>query len=195
MILGPRKSGRSNALAIAATELSESGVSQFFVVNPRRSPALQRFAERVPCAQYAERAADVAVLWDAVVQRARSEFASYDAGGSATRTPWAVVVDDADAGEPPPDAADLLQQLVLRGSDVAALILIAADTQSLRASYPSGAMRALLNLRAGILLRPSTADDFDLFGVRGKPVRAPVGRGYFCSGGEKHAVQIFLAEP
>jgi len=68
---------------------------------------------------------------------------------------------------------------VLRGADVGATIYLAADSQAFAGVLPSGVVRALLNQRAGILLAPATTEDFDLLGVRGRPNRLGVGRG-FC---------------
>ena len=37
---------------------------------------------------------------------------------------------------------------------------------------------------------PAAMEDFELLGVRGRPVKAGPGRGYWCEGGGKHAVQV-----
>jgi len=194
LVLGPRRSGRSNALAVALAESRRIGVTRLFIVNPRRSELLRDAAARgdAPDTCYAERAPDVAALWEEMVHEVEERFGAYSAGDDSALSPWAVVIDDADVLDIPPQADEALQQLVLRGADVGATIFLSADTQALRSSYPAGAMRAFLNLRSGILLAPATPDDFDLLGVRGKPSRMPAGRGYACGGGAKHAVQVAL---
>jgi S-DNA-T family DNA segregation ATPase FtsK/SpoIIIE len=190
VVLGPRQSGRSNALAVALSETRRVLGARAFIVNPRRSPVLRALRSEAATDVYAERANDLSGLWDALSGEVRDRFTRYAAEEEPVFAPLVVVVDDAEVLDIPSDAVDALQQVVLRGGDVGMAIYLAADTQALRSSYPSGVTRALLNLRAGILLNPSTADDFDLFGARGRPSRLPPGRGYWCQGGAKHAVQV-----
>jgi hypothetical protein len=190
VVLGPRRTGRSNALAVAVAESVRAKAAGLWVINPRRSPAL-----RAACAganvRYAERPPEIAALLDDLAREWERRFAAYAAGDDAAGS-WAVVIDDIDAVDMAPEVNDALQQLVLRGADVGGRMIVSADTQALRSTYPSGALRALLNLRTGILLGPATVEDFDLFGTRGRPARVPAGRGYLCEGGAKHAVQIAL---
>ena len=54
----------------------------------------------------------------------------------------------------------------------------------------AGVIRSLLTLRSGLLLAAATMEDFELLGVRGRPVKAGPGRGYWCEGGGKHGVQV-----
>jgi S-DNA-T family DNA segregation ATPase FtsK/SpoIIIE len=194
LVLGPRRSGRSNALAVAVAESRRIGAVQVSVLNPRRSRILRNAASGgEPCStRYAERGPDVEALWGEMVREVGERFRAYSAGDDTALSPWAIIIDDADVLDIPPDADEALQQLVLRGTDVGASVFVSADTQALRSSYPAGAMRALLNLRTGILLAPNTMEDFDLLGVRGKPARMPPGRGYACGGGARHAVQLAL---
>jgi S-DNA-T family DNA segregation ATPase FtsK/SpoIIIE len=194
LVVGPRRSGRSNTLAVAVAELRRMGVTRLFIFNPRRSQLLRDSAAAAdaPDTSHVERAADIAALWQDLVREAGERFRTYMAGDDSALSPWAVVIDDADVLDIPPDGDEALQQLVLRGADVGATVSVSADTQALRSCYPSGAMRVLLNLRAGILLAPATLEDFDLLGVRGRPSRMPPGRGYACSGGARHVVQIAL---
>jgi len=193
MVIGPRRSGRSNAMAVAATELARRGAERVFVINPRRSPSLQKAITLFPDGDvdYAESATDVASCLANLVQHTDDTFERYAAGQEPTGR-WAVIIDDADVIEIPADATDALQKLVLRAADVGATIYLAADAQALRASYPSGVIRSLLNQRAGILLAPATSEDFDLLGARGKPTRVGPGRGWWCEGGGKIAVQVGL---
>ena len=194
LVLGPRRSGRSNALAIAVAESRRIGVNRLFIVNPRRSQLLRDAATRGDASEacYAERAPDIAALWEDMVREVEERFSIYLAGDDSALSPWTVVIDDADVLDIPPDADQALQQLVLRGADVGASVFLSADTQALRSSYPTGATRAFLNLRTGILLAPGTPEDFDLLGVRGRPSRMPPGRGYACGGAAKHPVQVAL---
>jgi hypothetical protein len=102
-----------------------------------------------------------------------------------------VIIDDAELAEPTTAGGEALRQLVQRGVDVRATVVVAAEPQAARAAYAFDALRALINLQAGILLRPSTSDDFAMFGVRGRPARLLAGRGYACFAGEKKAVQVY----
>lgn len=188
VVLGPRRTGRSNTLAVAVAEIARSKAAELWVINPRRSQALRSASSGVRV-RYAERPPEISALLEDLMREWETRFAAYSAGDDAPE-PWAVIIDDIDAIDVPPHVTDMLQQLVLRGADVGARLLVAADTQALRSTYPSGALRALLNMRTGILLGPSTVEDFDLFGARGRPARVPAGRGYLCSGGAKHAIQI-----
>jgi hypothetical protein len=78
--------------------------------------------------------------------------------------------------------------------DLGILMVVAASTQALRAKYPTDWIRALLTLRRGLLLAPQAAEDYDFFGLRGRPQRMPKGRGFVCGEGAKHLVQIAHAE-
>jgi len=89
---------------------------------------------------------------------------------------------------------EMLSALVMTGPDLGIRLLVAASTQALRAKYPTDWIRALLTLRQGVLLAPQAAEDYDFFGVRGRPQRMPKGRGYACANGGKHLVQIALAD-
>lgn len=189
-VLGPRRTGRSNTLAVILSELRRRGTRRAFVVNPRRAQCLRTAAETWgEGATYAERAEEVEDTLAAMADCSDTAFAKYGAGEDATEH-WAVIIDDFDVIQLTGRAGETLEKLVLRGVDVGASVYIAADTQALRASYPSGAIRTLLNQRTGILLGPQTNEDFDLLGVRGRPSRVPPGRGWWCEGGGKTAVQV-----
>jgi S-DNA-T family DNA segregation ATPase FtsK/SpoIIIE len=189
LIAGPHGSGRSNALAVAVQELIRNEVQRIFVMNPRRAPLLRATALAGGCA-YAEHASDLAGIWDAIAAECRQRFDTIEQDGDEG-TPWAIVIDDAELAEPPPAAADALRQLVHRGVDVHATVIVATEPQAARDAYSFDALRNLMRLQSGILLRPSTTDDFAMFGVRGRPSRLPPGRGYACFGGERTAVQIY----
>jgi len=194
VVLGSRKSGRSNTLAVAIAESRRLGVDRHFIINPRRSALLRESATNGagPGCRYAERAPDIESIWEQVIEEMDARFRAYLAGDDPSSSRWSVIIDDADVLDVPSTAEEALQKLVLRGADIGATIFFSADTQALRSSYPSGATRALLNLRTGILLAPTTPEDFDLLGVRGRPSRMPPGRGYMCEGGTKTAIQIAL---
>lgn len=190
IVVGPRRSGRSNALAVAAREALRLGATRLFIANPRRSEALRALKGSVGGGgRYAESPDDCAELLRHVAETAQSLLEAFARGEPLTER-WALVVDDADVLDVPMDAAGVTESLVLRGADVGATLCVAANAQALRASYPTGLIRALLNQRAGVLLAPSTAEDFDLLGARGKPQPVPVGRGWWCEGGGKTAVQV-----
>lgn len=189
LIVGPHGSGRSNALAVSVHELARSGFDPVFVLNPRRSPILRAAAQSCGC-RYAERADELSHSWEAIEEELRSRLDAFDSGGELD-SPWVVVIDDAELLEPSPGGADAMRQLIQRGVDVHATVLMAAEPQAARAAFSFDALRTLINLQSGILLRPSTTDDFAMFGVRGRPARLPAGRGYACFAGEKRAVQIY----
>ncbi|GMV85075.1 MAG: cell division protein FtsK [Dehalococcoidia bacterium] len=192
IVVGPRRSGRSNALAVAAREALRLGATRLFIANPRRSEALRALKGSVGGGgRYAESPDDCAELLRHVAETAQSLLEAFARGEPLTER-WALVVDDADVLDVPMDAAGVTESLVLRGVDVGAALYLSANSQALRAFYPAGLIRALLNQRAGILLAPSTSEDFDLLGARGKPQLVPVGRGWWCEGGGKTAVQVAL---
>jgi len=189
LIVGPHGSGRSNTLAVAVHELARSSFGPVFVLNPRRSAVLRSAAQSYSC-RYAERADELLGTWEAIEDELRTRLDAFDSD-SDVGSRWAIVLDDAELLDPSPGGADALHQLIQRGVDVNATVLMAAEPQAARATYSFDALRALINLQSGILLRPSTTDDFAMFGVRGRPARLPVGRGYACFAGEKRAVQIY----
>jgi len=190
VVLGPRRSGRSNALSVGLLETLRREKTQFAVANPRRSPGLRDAALKAS-ATYAERLPEVEALFEAVTAEIQDRQREY-VGGKEIFEPYVIVIDDIDVLDIPPMANDALQQVALRGADLGLTLMIAADAQALRSSYPSGVTRALLNQRTGILLAPSTPEDFDFFGVRGKPSRQPPGRGYYCAASMKHSIQVAL---
>jgi S-DNA-T family DNA segregation ATPase FtsK/SpoIIIE len=192
-VLGARRSGRSNTLAVAMMEARRAGVTTFIVANPRRSPAIKDAFEAVQAGEtnvYAERDTELGRLWDQVANEIDERFRTYAAGDEAELHPLVVVIDDAETLDIPGSAVECLQRVVLRGGDVRVSLFLSAETQSLRASYPTGVIRSLLTLRSGVLLNPGAMEDFELLGVRGRPVKAGPGRGWWCEGGAKHAVQV-----
>jgi hypothetical protein len=64
------------------------------------------------------------------------------------------------------------------------------------ASRGNGAKPAQTGTRdmRGLLLAPQAAEDYDFFGLRGRPQRMPKGRGFVCGEGAKHLVQAAHAE-
>jgi S-DNA-T family DNA segregation ATPase FtsK/SpoIIIE len=189
VIAGSHGSGRSNALAVVVHELERNNFTRVFVLNPRRSAVLRAAANADACV-YAERADDLIGAWDAIDAELRARLQTFEAGESISDR-WAVVLDDAELAEPSASGSEALRILVQRGIDVGATVVMAVEPQAARSAYGFDALRTLVGLQAGILLRPSTTDDFAMFGVRGKPSRTPAGRGYACFGGEKRTVQLF----
>ena len=195
-VLGTRKSGRSNALAVAMHEARRAGEATFLVANPRRAELVRSAFGDVKddASFYAERDTELGELWQRLETVIEERFRVYAAGEEEMLRPLVIVIDDAETLDFPGMTADILQRIVLRGSDIRNSIFLAAETQALRASYPTGVIRSLLTLRSGLLLSPATMEDFELLGVRGRPVKAGPGRGYWCEGGGKHAVQVGLAK-
>jgi len=188
LVIGPRRSGRSNTLAVVVRELERLGFERITVLNPRRSALLREACGEA--VDYHEGPDETL----AALQQLASEIQAAFQDDSETRqsTRWGIVVDDIDCIELPFDAAEQFQKLALRGSDVGVTLSVAGDSQSLRASYPSGFVRTLLNRRRGILIAPLTSEDYDLLGVRGKPRRLGPGCGFLCEAGIIHNVQMAI---
>jgi hypothetical protein len=194
VVLGPRRSGRSNALAVAALEAWRVRAGRLVIFNPRRSPALRSVRDYLHSkvgadCYYAERLNDVAGLLDSSAGEINGRQEQF-LGGSESFSSLSIFIDDLDTLDIPGPVNDVLQQVALRGVDLGTSLFVAGDVQALRASYPSGVTRTLLNLRQGILLSPLTPEDFDYFGVRGKPAQMPPGRGYYCAAAGKLTVQV-----
>lgn len=188
--IGPRGSGRSKTLAVAALEARRLGAEKIFIANPRRSDPLRKVAAELgEAALYGESPSGCEELLEQLAELTSERFAEYSTGDAPSGN-WAVFIDDADIIDFSISAAETLEKLVLRGSDIGVTLYVSASSQALRARYPVGVIRALLNQRAGILLAPTTMEDFDLLGARGRPVKVGPGRGWWCEGGGKTAVQV-----
>lgn len=187
LIAGPRGSGRSNALAVIVHELAQQPIAPIYVFSPRRSPLLRAACSGRRGVALFEGWGSEQAGWEQVALEMSRRLALLESDGAPF--PWAVIVDDATLVELPPDASAVLEQLIQRGDDIAASVFAAVEPRA--AAYTYGPLRSLAADRTGLLLRPATTEDFDLFGVHGRPARLPVGRGYWCEAGERHAVQVF----
>jgi DNA segregation ATPase FtsK/SpoIIIE, S-DNA-T family len=185
VITGPRRSGRTAALAAFAASLADAP----------GGPALHLLAAHPPsplatldvwtstalgvdaCAGEARRLADAA----------RSGVRG---GGRAT----VLVVDDGD--ELPAEAEDLTW-IAERGRDHRLCIVAAVPNHVAQRAY-GGWLVSLLRDRQGLLLDPDTAMDGPVLGVRLPARRAgvwPPGRGFLVRRGQAELVQVARAAP
>lgn len=132
--------------------------------------------------------------WADLASEIASRRALLESGKAPTPQQLVVCIDDAETVDLPMSATEMLTSLVMAGPDLGILMVVAASTQALRAKHPTDWIRALLTLRRGLLLAPQAAEDYDFFGLRGRPQRMPKGRGFVCGEGAKHLVQIAHAE-
>lgn len=184
VVLGPRASGRTNVLALAAGEARRQG-AELAIVNPRRAPALRALTESGGVARYAEQPGDVSETWqwlEAELTRRRTN--------PGDDPPLLVVVDDLDVVEADGLASPVLETLVLRGADARAALYVSADTRVLKAQYNSQLVRMVLSLRRGLLLAPESSGDLELLGAFGRVGRLPPGRALWISGGSREEVQV-----
>jgi S-DNA-T family DNA segregation ATPase FtsK/SpoIIIE len=195
LVLGPRGAGRSNALLVALAEARRIGATAW-VWNTRRSVCLARFSPQgIPDkqVQYAEPQTGQ-TAWAELKAEVATRMAALEKGGGSAFKPMLVVIDDADAVDLPTPEAEMMGSLVLGGPDLRITLAVAMSTQALRTKAPYDWRRTLLSLKRGILLSPQAVQDYEHFDVRGRPQRMPKGRGFVCSDGTKHLVQIALAD-
>lgn len=177
-VLGPPRTGRSNALASLAISLLAGGTS-LVVLTPRESPL--RALGRHPQARVL---ADPDPSADQVTQALRE-----------LPGPSVVLIDDADLLAMP--ACDrVLKEIAVSGRDNGLGLLYAAPAETLQTAMGSWATAAK-RARRGLLLAPKSLAEGELIGarlpvdlVRGTP---PTGRGWTVSPtGELMAVQVPL---
>jgi S-DNA-T family DNA segregation ATPase FtsK/SpoIIIE len=180
VVAGPARSGRSTTLLAMAKTLLDAG-ARLALVLPRRSPL----------ADLAGAAGIVAVL-DADDLSARPDaLDALAGGGGATRTPLAIVVDDAELLDGTPIAARLTE--FLRGArDAGSCLLAAGTTEDLLGQF-RGFMVDARRSRCGVLLAPTAPAEGELFGVRLSRTfggAVPPGRGLLFRRGNTIPVQV-----
>lgn len=178
MVAGPYRSGRSTALAALAIGLRRStpGV-RLHLLAPRRSPLVH-----LP-------------LWDSVahgIDACVTEAASLAAGlDEKDAGPLVAVIDDAAELADSP-AAPALEELVRRGRDAGARVVLGIEVQAARTAYVPW-IREVRKDGHGVLLDPDVDLDGDALGVR-LPRRAnrryPAGRGYYVEAGVARLIQV-----
>jgi S-DNA-T family DNA segregation ATPase FtsK/SpoIIIE len=185
LVVGPPRSGRSNALVVAALGLHRSqGTHRLVLLAPRRSPL-----------------AELGV-WDAIAnggdecQRVALELAAEMEGGPSAAGHAATTIVFIDDGEELADgpASTALEVVARRGRDRGVRVVGAVETGAAHRAY-GGWIAEVRKSRQGLLLQPNVDIDGDLFGVR-LPRRAsapfPVGRGFLVRRGTVTLVQVAI---
>ncbi|MDQ6748291.1 MAG: FtsK/SpoIIIE domain-containing protein, partial [Candidatus Dormibacteraeota bacterium] len=180
LVAGPPRSGRSNALLVAATSLhSASDRPRLVLLAPRRSPLTRE------------------TIWDRVAsgaeecERLARDLANESQTAVGDGRATVVVVDD---GEEIAEGAvgSSLEMVARRGRDTGMRLLAAVETRSAHRAY-GGWIAELRKARQGLLLQPDLDIDGDLLGAR-LPRRAsqsfPIGRGYLVRRGTVALVQV-----
>ena len=149
LISGPARSGRSTALGCVIESLPEEG--RIVVVCPRRSP-LRELAGSPNVA---------AVLSGTAPQLGTEIKAALDGIGVGA----SLVIDDAELiGDGA--AAQVLENLVREARDSGLLVVAAATTDDVLLSRYRGWLAELRRSRAGLLLRPESPVDGEVFDLR-----------------------------
>ncbi len=178
VIAGPPKSGRSTTLAGAAQSLLRNGVP-LLIVTPRRSPLRQMEGQQGVLAVLTGDASknDLAELLETVKDQQ-----------------YAVVVDDAElVYDTPLDKP--LEEVIKTGMDGEHALVAAGTTDSLSSQYRGFAATARKS-RNGMLLRPRTPAEGELFGVRlpANSGAGPVGNGIMVMGGTLTPIQSAMLD-
>jgi DNA segregation ATPase FtsK/SpoIIIE, S-DNA-T family len=180
LVAGPRRSGRTTALATIATSLrAGSPRLPLHLVVPRRSS--------LP---------DLAVWTSLAAGRDEAEtflvgLAETVSARQAGSEPIVLVVDDGTElteGR----AATALETIVKRGRDVDVFVVAAVEANTAHRTF-GGWLRELRNEEHGLLLVPQVDVDGDLLGVRLARAATrsfPPGRGYLVRRGEVELVQV-----
>ena len=177
VIAGPRRSGRSTALAAMARSLLAAG-ARIVLVTPRPSPLRRLAGQAGVAASFDSRGLDGGALAAAL---------------AATSGPAVVIVDDAELLDGCA-AGDELSQLIRFGAERQRALVLARAASGIRAGSGSWQHEATKAGR-GCLLSPQEITDADLIGTRvpGYLIGAPVrpGRGLLHLGdGALRVVQI-----
>jgi S-DNA-T family DNA segregation ATPase FtsK/SpoIIIE len=181
LIAGPRRSGRTTALATFARSLSAApGARPLHLLSPRRQTALAALDIWASVALGAEGCADAAVRL------------ATDARGRPDETGGAVLVID-DGEELADGTIPDLDWIAQRGREVGLRLLVAVETQAAQRAFAAWLLQVQRE-RQGILLDPDPALDGTLLGGVQLPRRSggrwPAGRGYLVRRGMVELVQI-----
>jgi len=172
LVIGPYRSGRSNALAAIASRVSGA---ELHLLAPRRTSL------------------NALTVWTSVIQgvedceREAQELAQSDLREGLRKI---FVVDDAD--EFVDGVADaFLERVVRLGRESDTRLIAACETHAAHRAY-SGFLRELRKEEHGLVLSPQAEIDGDLFGVRlPRSARAAtVGRGFAVGRGMTELVQV-----
>ncbi|MER5538548.1 FtsK/SpoIIIE domain-containing protein [Streptomyces mirabilis] len=179
VIAGPRGSGRSTTLLVAARSLLREGV-RLVLITPKRSPLRDlEGAEGV-----------LGVLGgDASGQRLQELLARAGCGGCT------VLVDDADLLYD--TSVDEALEDIIRGPGDGERAVLAAGTVEAMSSQYRGFLVAARRSRHGLLLSPQVSrEGGDLFGIRlpRNSAKAPIGRGLLIQDGRFTPIQAVTEE-
>lgn len=179
LVVGPRRSGKSSALATAVRSLhAADSEACFLLLAPRPSPlrGLMVWKEAYGPGPQAEEAMDR--LLDEVGDRSAND-------------PWLYLVVD-DAHEYADETLEMtLADIARRGREVRVRLLVAADRSSAQRAY-SGVVQRLRSDRAGLLLQPDVDIDGDLLGAQldRRHGGGPPGRGVLVANGEGERIHV-----
>jgi DNA segregation ATPase FtsK/SpoIIIE, S-DNA-T family len=182
LVAGPRRSGRTTALAtIAASLRTGSADLPLHLVVPRRSSLPDLAVWTSVASGRDEGEAFLAELAETVIAR------------GAGAEPIVLVVDD---GTELTDgrAATALETIVKRGRDVEVYVVAAVEANTAHRTF-GGWLRELRNEEHGLLLIPQVDVDGDLLGVRlGRAATRsfPPGRGFLVRRGAVELVQVAM---
>jgi S-DNA-T family DNA segregation ATPase FtsK/SpoIIIE len=181
LVTGPRRSGRTTALATFALSLATAaGAPRLHLLCPRRQSPLAHLGVWASTALGAEACAEVA---GQLAQAARQ-----GSDGGALRGGLLVIDDGEELLQG--DAASDLEWIAQHGVEQGLHILAAADSQAAQRAYSSW-LPTVLKDRQGILLDPDSMDG-NMLGVRLPPRSGawPPGRGYLVRRGGWQLVQL-----
>jgi S-DNA-T family DNA segregation ATPase FtsK/SpoIIIE len=181
LIAGPRRSGRTTALATFAASLRAApGAPALHLLSPRRQTPLAALGIWESVALGAE------ACGDTVVRQAAAARDRPDETGAAV-----LVIDDGEelADGTLPD----LDWIAQRGRELGLRLLVAVETQAAQRAFAAWLLQVQRE-RQGILLDPDTALDGTLLGGVQLPRRSggrwPAGRGYLVQRGMVELVQV-----
>jgi S-DNA-T family DNA segregation ATPase FtsK/SpoIIIE len=180
IVAGPRRSGRTSALATAVDSLlAQPEVPEVHVLTPRTST----LGETPNVASTSRGPANC--------ERAAALFAAELSARSADAGPLVVIVDDAEDLVEGAVAASLLA-LVRQGRDKGVRVLAAVERNAAHRAFGNW-IRELRNDGHGLLLQPEVEVDGELVGVRlpkGFRREYPPGRGYLVDRGRMELIQV-----
>jgi DNA segregation ATPase FtsK/SpoIIIE, S-DNA-T family len=187
LVAGPRRSGRTTAVAACAVSLSRApGAPPLYLLAPRRSSVLRDL--RV-WAEVGVGAAGCAAL----AQRLEGALDGSADGPDLSRGAVVLLDDGEELGDSA--AGPALEAIARRGRDQGVRLVAAIETQAAHASY-GGWLAEVRRDRQALLLDPDPVMDGALAGGVRLPPRtapAPPGRGYLVLSGLVALVQVAMA--
>ena len=184
LVAGPRRSGRTTALATIARSLAARGEVDLHLLADRRQTPLAALGVWRSTALGAAACADLARRLAAGLREAPPE---------AGARPTVLVVDDGEHLVDPAANRDGLDWLVQRGPEHGVHLVVAVEAQAAQRAFAPWLMQVVREGQ-GILLNPNPSVDGALLGVRlpqrRSPGTMPRGRAYLVRQGTAQLVQI-----